>query len=480
MNIKIKCFNIDLNIDINSIALDSRCVKKGDVFVAIKGEKRDGNNYIDEALKKGAAVIVSDQKVKLNIPYVYVKNTREAVAKMWSAYYQNPTKNLKIIAITGTNGKTSSAYILYSILKTAKKKCGLISTIECIINDKVYDTNGGSEVSDIPSAMTTPDPAVLYRLFYEMSNEGVEYAVMEASSHALSQSKLAGADVYIGAFTNLSMEHLDYHENLNNYFESKKKLFKICKNSIINIDDEYGRIIKKEYPKSYGYSINSISDFYVEKVEYFDDGCRIFANLQGENIEINSNLCGKFVPYNIMLAAGCAKLLKIDNDNIKLGINSCKNVCGRLEKIKNNIYIDYAHTPEAMKNVILSIKSIYKNKNIIVLFGCGGDRDRSKRAEMGRIASKYCDEIIITADNSRTENTMDVIMDIIAGIDKYKSHYIIPNRRDAIEFIVKKLKENEILLLLGKGHEKYEIDNMGKHYFNEKEIVEEVLKNVWN
>jgi len=480
-DVKIRCFNVDLNTKINNIASDSRCVRNGDVFVAIRGEKRDGNNYISEAIKNGAIAIISDQKKQQgSVPYIFVKNAREALAKMWNAYYKKPTESLKIIAITGTNGKTSTAYILYSILRTAKKNCGLISTIECLINDKVYNTNGGSEISDIPSAMTTPDPSVLYRLFYEMKKEGVEYVVMEASSHALSQYKLSGASIYIGAFTNLSKEHLDFHKNINNYFESKKRLFKMCKYGIINIDDEYGKLIKKEHPDSYTFSVKSGANFYAEKIEFSDSDCGIFANLQGECVEIHSSLCGRFVPYNIMLAVSCAKLLKISNDDIRKGTYLCKNICGRLEKIKSNIYIDYAHTPKAIENVILSVKSIYKDKRLIALFGCGGDRDKSKRSIMGSIASKYCDEIIITSDNSRTENAIEIIKDIVAGIDNFKTHYIIPNRKEAVIFAVKKLKENEILLLLGKGHENYEIDNTGKHYFNEREIIEEVLKNVQN
>lgn len=478
-NIKIRCSNVDLSIEINEIVSDSRCVNKGDVFVAINGEKRNGNDYIDDAIKNGAIVIISDQKNNYNnMPFIYVKNAREALAKMWNAYYGNPTKDLKIIAITGTNGKTSSAYILYSILKSAKKSCGLISTIECLVNDKIYNTNGGGEVSDIPSAMTTPDPSVLYKLFYEMKSSGVEYVVMEASSHALSQYKLAGANIYIGAFTNLSLEHLDYHKNIENYFNSKKTLFKMCKFGIINIDDKYGKILKKEYLQSNTFSLNKQADFFVEKVECLDIGCTILSNLQGEKVEIKSNLTGKFVPYNIMMAVSCAKLLNIDNDKIKSGVLACNNISGRMEKVHNNIFIDYAHTPEAMENVFLSVKSIYKNKKIIALFGCGGDRDKSKRCVMGKIASKYCDEIIITSDNSRSEDTLKIIKDIISGIDKYKAHYVIPNRREAIKFAVRKLKNNEILILLGKGHEKYEIDKSGKHYFDEREIIKENLNNV--
>ena len=480
-DVKIKCNNVDLNIEIKGISSDSRCVKKGDVFVAIKGENRDGNNYIEEAIQNGAKVIISDQPSKfLKIPYIYVNNAREALAKIWSAYYKNPTKDMKIIAITGTNGKTSSAYILYSILKSAKKSRGLISTIECLINDETYNINGGGEVLDIPSAMTTPDPSVLYEVFHEMKQSGVEYVIMEASSHAISQHKLAGTNIYIGAFTNLSPEHLDFHKSIDNYFDSKRELFKSCKIGIINIDDKFGEKIKKEHPKSKTFSLKNRADFNVEKIDYLDTGCAILSNLQGEIVKIESKLTGVFVPYNVMLAVSCAKVLNIDNDSIKKGVLACDYISGRMERVSNNIFIDYAHTPKAMENVLISIKNLYGNKRIIALFGCGGDRDKEKRKHMGEIASKYCDEIIITSDNSRGENTLSIMRDIISGVDKFKPHFMIPKRKDAITFAVKKLKENEILLLLGKGHEKYEINNTGKHYFDEREIIKEARSNVQN
>jgi len=478
-DVKIRCSGVDLNMEISNIASDSRKIKKGSAFVAIKGEKRDGNDFVEEAIKNKASVIITDQrKIYHSFPVIFVNNAREALAKMWSAYYENPTKNLKVIAITGTNGKTSSAHILYSILKRDKKARGLISTVNCLINDVEYDINGGGEVSDIPSAMTTPDPSVLYRIFYEMKKAGVEYVVMEASSHALSQHRLSGAEIYLGAFTNLSPEHLDYHESIECYFESKKMLFKMCKLSIINVDDKYGKILKKDTPLAKTISINSNEDFYAKKIDYIDTGCVISLDLQGDVINVKSNLIGTFAPYNILLAASCAKVLGISTDSIKQGIIECKSISGRMEKIRNNIFIDYAHTPEAMKNVLASIKSIYKDKRVIALFGCGGNRDKSKRSIMGKIASTYCDEIIITSDNSRNEEAMDIIDDIIRGIEYFKPYYIIPDRKEAINFAVKRLKDNEILLLLGKGHEQYEIDSTGKHYFNEKDIVEEIINNV--
>ncbi len=477
-NIKIKCSNIDLNMEIEGIASDSRKIKKGYVFVAITGEKRDGNDYIKEALQNGAVAIISEKKLYFDnsIPYIIVKNARKALAQVWSSYYQNPTKDLKVIAITGTNGKTSCAYLLYSILKKAYKKCGLISTIECLVNDEKLYLNGGSEVSDISSSMTTPDPEYLYKIFYEMRKNGIEYVVMEASSHALSQEKMSAANVYLAAFTNLTSEHLDYHKSIDSYFKAKKKLFEMCKIGIVNLDDEYGKILKNEHSNLYTFSCNKEANYYVKKAENIDTGWNILADLNGEEIKLTSFLSGKFVPQNVLTAVAMAKILKVKNIDIAEGVKACCCVSGRMEKIKDNVFIDYAHTPEAMEKAITSIKEICNGKKVIVLFGCGGDRDKTKRPIMGKIAYDLADEIVITSDNSRSEGPMKIINDILKGVGNDKQFYVIPNRREAISFLINKQTENQIILLLGKGHEKYEIDNNGKHYFDEREIIINALK----
>ena len=476
---KIKAFNVDLNMDICGISSDSRSIKKGEAFVAIEGSSRNGNDYVEEAFCKGASVIVSDNCIYTGkFPLIIVENARASLSKMWSNYYGNPTKSLKIVAITGTNGKTSSAYILYSILKAAGKRCGLISTVECLINDEKLETNGGAELSDVSASMTTPDPKTLYKLFYDMKMKDAEFVVMEASSHSLSQYRLSGADIYIGAFTNLSLDHLDYHKTMEEYFESKKTLFKICKYGIVNIDDKYGKIIKEQTPDLYTFGIVEKGDFSATNIDCSDTGCSFFAQLFNEKLEVKSRLIGEFVPYNIMTAISCARLLNISNQSILEGVFLCDRIKGRMERVNDNVIIDYAHTPEAIKKSISSVIKIFRNKKVTALFGCGGDRDKSKRAEMGRIASNYADKVILTSDNSRSEDKLSIIRDIVEGINTERPYFIIPERKQAIKFAIKTLKNDEILLLLGKGHEAYEIDQSGKHSFDERQVIKEALENV--
>ena len=478
-DIKIKCTNVDLSCEVNGISSDSRDISKGDVFVAIRGEKRNGNNYIEEAIEKGACAVISQENnYYLDVPYIKVENDREALSKIWNAYYGYPSKNMKIIAFTGTNGKTSCVHILKSILKEANKKYGIISTVGCEINGEVLNIGGGSEVSDIPSSMTTPDPKYLYEALYRMKQSGVDYVVMEASSHALNQYKLSGMEIYIGAFTNLSNEHLDYHKTVENYFECKKKLFEMCKIGIVNIDNEYGLRLKNSFSNIKTVSTKGKADFYATSVCCIDSGCKFVAYHKKNVIEINSNLIGHFVPDNILLSIACASILGISNEHIQNGVKKIEYIEGRMEKISDNIFIDYAHTPEAFERILSSVNLIF-NKKITVLFGCGGDRDKTKRAKMGKIASKYADKLIITSDNSRGENPTEIINEIFMGVDKEKLCYIIPNRENAIKLAIKILDKDDVLLLLGKGHEKYEINSEGKHYFNEKEIVREAF-NVQN
>lgn len=476
-DVKIKCHLVDLNEEVLGITSDSRKVLKGYLFVAIKGENRNGNDYILDAYNNGAIAVVSQENnIYLDIPYIKVDNDREALSKIWNSFYEYPTKNMKVIAFTGTNGKTSCVHLLKSILRNANKKYGVISTIGSEINGNKLNLSGGSDVSDVVSSMTTPDPEILYRILNDMKNDGVEYVVMEASSHSLNQHKLAGIEVFIGAFTNLSSEHLDYHKNIENYYDSKKKLFKTCKIGVVNFDKEYGKRLKNEFE-----NLKTVSkiqgDFHFENIICNQEGCTFDFYNGKEKIQLKSKLIGNFVPENIALAVSCACLLEISTRNIQEGILECEYIEGRMEKIYKNIYVDYAHTPEAFENVLSSCKRIF-NKKIIVLFGCGGDRDKTKRSLMGEIASKYANKIIITSDNSRGENKLEIIKDILKGIDIISDFYVIPNRKNAIKFAVKNLNDEYVLLLLGKGHEKYEIDKNGKHDFDEKKIVMEVIDNV--
>lgn len=468
---------VDKETHICDIVSDSRNVGLGSVFVAIYGEKRDGNDYICNAMEHGAALIVSEKDLAPNIPHIKVKNARQSLAVMCSNYYGNPTKDMKVIAVTGTNGKTSTAWFIYNILISAGKNCGLISTVGCMINRKEGKYGGGGATNDICSAMTTPEPEVLYKIFYDMKRAGCEYIVTEASSHSISQHRLDGTHIDAGIFTNLSLEHLDFHKSIENYFNTKLSLFEKCKFAIINADDEYGKRVYEKYrDKSVLCSINDHKGVYADKIESDENGTRYVLFSDDATVRINSVICGKYTVYNTMLAAMCCMKLGIFPDYISDGIRFTERISGRLERYKGlNIYIDYAHTPYAMENVIKSVRAFSKNKKITVLFGCGGDRDKSKRAEMGKIASELADKTVITSDNSRSEDKNEIIKDILVGIEKDKTHFIIPDRREAIIYAVKSMRENEILLLLGKGHETYEISKDGKRHFDEREIIEEAL-----
>lgn len=468
----------DINTEISSVVSDSRKTAKDCVFVAICGGKRDGNDYACEAIKNGAAAIVSDKDITGIKNLVVVENARSALAIMQSNYYGNPAKDMRVIAVTGTNGKTSVSYFIYNILITAGKRCGLISTVETLINGEKMDFGGGGAVTDISSAMTTPDPETLYKILDVMRKEGCEYVVMEASSHSLSQHRLDGLHVNVAIFTNLSPEHLDFHGDMENYFASKLILFENCDTSIVNTDDEYGKRIAEKYKdKTLTCSLTENSQYRAEQIKCGFDGCEYLLLSDDATLRINSVICGEYTVYNTMLAAVCALYLDIDAAFICEGIRFTNKISGRLEKYKNyNIYIDYAHTPRAMENVIKSVRNFSDGKKITVLFGCGGDRDKTKRAVMGRISTSLADNTIITSDNPRTEDPYKIIGDILTGVVKGKEHTVIPDRREAIKYAVKTMGKDEILLLLGKGHEIYEITKNGKTSFDEREIIAEALK----
>lgn len=456
---------------------DSRKCTEGSVFVAIKGENRNGNGYIDSAITNGAKCIVTDDKsVYLERENcILVENARCAVAYMWDNYYKSPAFDMKIIGITGTNGKTSCAYFLYSIFRSAGKRAGLISTVECLINDEKIDTNGGGEVQDIDSAMTTPDPEVLYSLFSKMRDENVEYVVMEVSSHSLELFKVEPITFSCAIFTNLSSEHLDFHGNMESYFCAKRRLFEKSKIAVINLDDEYGkRLLSGDVCDFYTVSIGKNADFVAKNIDNSMGGVKYKLYFDEKKIEVKTRISGKYNVYNSMLALCAALKIGIEEEEVIKGIENLSSIPGRMEKVSNGVIVDYAHTPRAFMNALTCIRGTNKEGKIITVFGCGGNRDKSKRPEMGKIASDLSDVVIVTSDNCRNERKMDIIIDILKGIEK-DDFEVIPNRKEAIKRALSLKKEGDVVVLLGKGHENYEIDSTGKHYFSEKEIVAEYL-----
>lgn len=449
--------------EISGVTSKSDRVKKDSIFVCIKGLKSNGSDYAYEAMKNGASFLVieemSESIAATHLPYIMVENARKALAKMCAVHVGNPEKQLKLIGVTGTNGKTSTCRILKEIYNSASINAESLGTLD-----------GG---------LTTPAPEDFFPIIRSMFDKGKRVLVMEVSSHALALDRLYGVKFEGGIFTNLTPEHLDFHNNMQDYCNAKAKLFANARWGLYNSDDAYAKEVRRHSNGiDYTYSINSNSDFKAINPEYFGiDGIGYDLAVRNKIIKIKSSLSGVFNVYNTMAAASAAYLDGIDARSIEKGISSVKRVNGRLEKLELgeipfSVFIDYAHTPDALENVLNCICSFKKKgQRLTLLFGCGGDRDKSKRSVMGSIASRYADFVIVTADNSRSEKTSDIINEIIKGIDRDFPYAVIEDRKQAIEFAVENADENEIILLCGKGHEDYEINNQGKKYFSEKEIA---------
>ncbi|MCL2096154.1 MAG: UDP-N-acetylmuramoyl-L-alanyl-D-glutamate--2,6-diaminopimelate ligase [Oscillospiraceae bacterium] len=489
-NIDIIHSSIDLKDDINNfeicnITRNSLDVKINSAFICQTGTKTDGHKYIGEAVKNGAALVILEYKpgdfdgaIK-DTPYIIVRNARKTEAQLWMTWYGEPVKtgNIKVIGVTGTNGKTSVTYMIRKILEDSGYKTALFGTIKYIIDDKIEEE----------SKLTTSDPDELARLFSLAKDAGVEYAVMEISSHSLELDKVAGLDIIeLGIFTNLTQDHLDFHQTMENYKKAKAKLFKMCRTGILNADDKAsGDIIEisGNSGKNYLYGIksrNNNPDFYADNIKYSGvDGAAydfIGINTDGGGFEISTPVAGEFYVYNTLAAAASCYVLGIDKKIISGALKKVK-VRGRMEKLETNtpysVFIDYAHTPDALENVLKSIRTFTEGR-IIALFGCGGDRDRTKRPVMGKIASEYADFCVVTSDNSRTEEPENIIRDITRGItgSDFKT---ITDRREAIEYAMNTARPGDVILLAGKGHEDYINEKGSVRHFSETETVFEIL-----
>lgn len=466
------------DIDVTGIAYDSRTVKEGNVFVAIEGYKVDGHNYINEAIVNGAKAIIVQRDVFINseLTIIKVRDSRKALAKISSEFYNNPSKKFYLIGITGTNGKTSTSYIIESIFSSSGKKIGVVGTIGCQVNGKYIKTKN-----------TTPESLELQQLFNEIIKSNVENCVMEVSSHSLELSRIDYSDFDVGIFTNITKDHLDYHKTFENYFNAKKKLFYMTKKyNIINIDDEYGKLLVNELSKVntplLTYGIENQADVYATDLRFKATGVSFKLHLLNNTTDISMKIPGVFTVYNSLAAATCAHVHGIDISHIKEGLEKVEGVKGRFELVPTNqdftVIIDFAHTADALEKVLSAIEQFAEGRKIIV-FGAGGDRDRTKRAPMGEVAGRYCDLCIVTSDNPRTEEPQKIIDDIIEGVKKVNGNYIsIVDRKEAIEYSIKNSMPKDIILLAGKGHETYTIIGDKVLTFDEREIVKEALKNL--
>lgn len=458
------------DIEITNLTCDSREVEKGSCFVCISGAKEDGHKYAQSAIEKGAAAIVCEKDIGFE-NQIIVENARVTFAQMSAAYYGNPSKKLKLIAVTGTNGKTSVTYIIKSILEELGHKVGLIGTIQNLIGSKVVDSKN-----------TTPSPLELNKLFAEMVKEGCEYAVMEVSSHALDQNRVYGLEFEVAIFTNLTRDHLDYHGSMENYLAAKKKLFTMCKSAVINADDKYSRDICENLnckvitfslkEDTTTYSAKSIN-FKARGVDYEFVGFNCISR-------IKFSIPGKFSVYNSMSAIISVMQLGFDIEDITKAITKVKGIKGRAEIVPTDtpytVIIDYAHTPDGLLNILTTFKECPKNR-LVCVFGCGGDRDTTKRPIMGEIAARNSDYVVVTSDNPRSEEPLSIIKDIVAGMKNTVTPYkIVVNRAEAIKFALDNAKEGDIIVLAGKGHETYQILDYGTIHLDEREIVADILK----
>ncbi len=459
----------DLNIPIKDITIDSNSVFKGSLFICIKGDVKDGHDFARQAFHYGAVAIIAERETGAPLPQIIVKNSRIAMSKIASAFYGNVHKELKIIGVTGTNGKTTTSFMIHSILENAKIKSALCGTLGVFYSGKF-----------IEPTLTTPDPLTLHKLFADMVKEGVKVVVMEISAHALKLDKVEGINFESAVFTNLSQDHLDYFKDLEEYKRAKFKLFESgrAKYFVVNSDDEAGReLLVKNKTVSYG--LENPADVFAIEIKEKSDYTEFVLNLFDKIYSIKIPYIGKFNVENALAASTVCALLGVKTDVIAKGLNSLKRVEGRLELVSRgdfNVYVDYAHTPDGLEKTLKAVKGATQNK-VICLFGCGGNRDRKKRKIMGQISAKYADFTIITTDNPRFEEPMDIISEIEEGVlTESKNYVIIQDRREAIRYALNLAEKQDAVLIAGKGSERHQEILGIKHKFSDKDTVKEILR----
>jgi len=477
-NTKYNILSGSTDIDINGMSIDSRKIQKSNLFFCITGFNVDGHNFIDAAVKNGAVAIVVEKDIKKiykGITVVKVDDTREAISQICNIFYDYPSKKFNLIGITGTNGKTSSTYFMESILKQHNCNVGVIGTIETRIN--------GNKVKFDFATSTTPDTIELNQLFVKMISEKVDNVVMEVSSHALELEKVDCCDFDIAIFTNLTQDHLDLHKTMENYCNAKARLFKMCKYGIINADDKYShKIIEQSNCEITTFSIDNESNLKAKNIEYNMDNVKFTVNINNKDVDFILNVPGRFSVYNALGVIAAALKMNIPIDVIQKGISSVKGVPGRIQNIKNNkgfnVIVDYAHTPDGLENIIKAVRE-FTNRKVITVFGCGGDRDKKKRPIMGNIAAKLSDYTIITSDNPRSEEPIDILKDIEVAVKNVTDNYeMFVDRKEAIFKAIKIAKKGDSVIIAGKGHEDYEIFKDKTIHFDDAETAKEALEDL--
>lgn len=465
------------DIYINKIEMDDRKVGKDDIFVCLKGFTVDGHEYVEQAIENGAGVIIAEKDVKASVPTIIVSDTTRSLALIAAMFYDFPSTKMSLIGITGTNGKTTTTYLLEAIFNQARRKTGLIGTIQMKIGEKEYPINN-----------TTPDSLFLQQAFNQMVTEEVDTAIMEVSSHALDLGRVHGCDYDVALFTNLSQDHLDYHKDLDEYLRVKSLLFAQLGNSyginnkkfaIVNADDPASELIKKSTAQHVlTYGCDHQSDIMAKNIKLGVNGTQFTLITPIGRIDVNSKLIGKFNVYNMLAATSVAIAKQVELQVIKEALENLSGVNGRFEQVsegqKFSVIVDYAHTPDSLENVLQTITEFSKQK-IFVVVGCGGDRDRSKRPLMADIAVEYADQTIFTSDNPRTEDPEVILHDMTThlNVDNYK---IIKDRQQAIFHAIELANDNDIILIAGKGHETYQEINRIKYDFDDRKVAREAIK----
>lgn len=465
------------NIRIKKIEMDSRLIEQGDLFICIKGFTVDGHHFVDEAIKNGAVVIIAEKELNVSVPTIIVSNTSKTLSVIAGTFFQHPTNNMRLIGITGTNGKTTTTYLLEAIFNKHDVVTGIIGTIQMKIGNKSFALNN-----------TTPDALYLQKTFRQMVNENVSTVVMEVSSHALDLGRVHGCDYNIAIFTNLSQDHLDYHDDMDDYLRAKSLLFSQLGNTynteepkfaIINADDEAGELIKKSTAQHIiTYGCKNESQIMATNINIDINQTSFTLKTPLGEEQINTHLTGMFNVYNMLAASSAAIVSGIPLSTIKIALEEITGIDGRFEQVNEGqnfaIIVDYAHTPESLKNVLETIKE-FSNRNIYVVVGCGGDRDRTKRPLMAEIALKYANQAVFTSDNPRTEDPQS-ILDDMTNVLKDTHYDVIVDRKKAIYRAINYAEENDVVLIAGKGHETYQQIDTKKYDFDDREIARRAIR----
>lgn len=471
-------------IAVSGICTDSRTLKKGDLFICLRGTIADGHDHLCTAAQRGACAAVVSAAYAGELPeglcIIRAEDAREAVAYLYDAWYGKPSEKMQFVGITGTNGKTSVAWMLYGLLKHAQIPCAMIGTVGCVgpAGELTRDAAGVAN-------MTTPAPEQLYPMLATLAQQGTRIVVMEVTSHALAQKRCAPLRFALGIYTNVTRDHLDFHGSMEQYFAAKAQMLAQCDRVLLNRDDE--RVASIRQQGAFTCSAKSKNaNFYAEEVAI--RALEVQYKLVSENarLRVTCPMGGQFAVMNSLQACAAALVLGVRAQTVREGVALLPPVPGRMERIclgaevPLTVIVDYAHTPDALENLLTAARRVKtRAQRVVLVFGCGGDRDKGKRAQMGQIASRMADYFVITADNSRTEPLDGILADIVRGVDKRAHYRVMRDRRSAIRHVIEHARAGDVILLAGKGHESYEIDENGRHDFDERAIVLQAIEDFW-